>query len=125
MQPDEMQLESILDECLQAIETGKATVDDCLVRYPALRDELTSLLHMASVMRGLEFGPQADPSPYFIEKTRKQLIDHMSTSARPKRSDAQSGFVAPPIRFRIITTLLHKTTIFCICYQVFTNGIFG
>lgn len=99
MQPDEMQLESILDECLQAIETGKATVNDCLARYPTLADDLESLLQMAGVLGGLEFGPQANPTSYFIEKTRQQLVDHMSTSARPKRSDASSGIVAPPISF--------------------------
>lgn len=64
-------IDLILDECLEEIRTGRATVAACLAKYPDLRDELEPLLSLA-----LELGrvQEVKPSAAFRSKTRSRLL---------------------------------------------------
>lgn len=64
-------IDLILDECLEAIRTGRATVAACLAKYPDFRDELEPLLALA-----VELGRAQDikPSAAFKVKTRARLL---------------------------------------------------
>jgi hypothetical protein len=64
-------IEMILDECLEAIRTGRATVAACLAKYPDFQDELGPLLALA-----MELGraQEVKPSAAFRLKTRSRLL---------------------------------------------------
>ena len=59
----------ILSECLQAIERGELTLDQCLARHPARRDELAALLSTAQTLRAASQPqrprrPHRNPAPH-------------------------------------------------------------
>lgn len=66
-----MSLDSVLDTCLQDIQTGKATVDECLSRYPDMASELEPLLRLAERLTAV---PALQPSSHFVRTTRAQLL---------------------------------------------------
>lgn len=74
-------IEEILDLCLKEIRAKRATVRDCLKKYPQYADELEPLLRTAGA---LEAAPEAKPSLAFKLRTRAQLAQLSApASARP------------------------------------------
>jgi hypothetical protein len=63
--------EDILAECIDDIKAGKASVEDCLNRYPSTREQLEPLLRIALEIREL---PDVKPSPSFKMKARVRLM---------------------------------------------------
>ncbi|MFC1927529.1 DUF5667 domain-containing protein [Chloroflexota bacterium] len=63
--------EDILAECIDDIKAGKASVEDCLNRYPSTREQLEPLLRIALEIREPS---DAKPSPSFKMKARVRLM---------------------------------------------------
>ena len=56
-------IEEIVDRCVEEIRGGRATVEDCLRRYPEQRDMLEPLLRAVAAMSALPRGGQPAPDP--------------------------------------------------------------
>jgi hypothetical protein len=67
-------LEGILVQCIEDIKGGKSSIEDCLDKYPSMREELEPLLRIA-----LEIRQPLDvkPSPSFKAKARIWLMDQI------------------------------------------------
>lgn len=75
-------IEQILEDCLNAIESGAATMEECLARYPKYAAQLRPLLRAAS---RFDHGREVKPSPMFKANTRAKLTLHMKKHPRRKR----------------------------------------
>ncbi len=81
-------IEDILDECLKEIQARRATVDDCLRKYPEYAEELRPLLEIALAVQDV---PEIKPSEAFKRATRARLFD-TPKDRKPKTSlDGGSG----------------------------------
>lgn len=74
--------EQILEDCLNAIERGASTLDECVARYPQHAAQLKPLLRAAS---RFERGREVKPSPIFKANARAKLTLHMKAHPRRKR----------------------------------------
>jgi len=105
-----MKKEDILANCIDEIQAGKCTLEDCLARYPHLGDELRPLLKIALGIQAEE----VTPSPEFIQRARKRLLEVMQPSVAPteRRGMDIFGWLKPlalarrPIIAVIIVALL-------------------
>jgi len=73
----------ILAQCIDDIRSGKASLADCLDRYPGIRTELESFLKIALSIKepsGIK------PSDAFKIRARANLMEHIHASQAPKRS---------------------------------------
>ncbi len=61
----------ILDKCLEKIRAGRATVAECLARYPDCALELAPLLDMALAIESI---PDVKPSSNFKQTMRAYLL---------------------------------------------------
>lgn len=61
----------ILARCLDDIEQGRRTVDDCLAAYPEHREELSELLGLVTEMKAL---PPVLPSAAFQAAAAARLL---------------------------------------------------
>jgi hypothetical protein len=75
-------LETILDACLNQIEGGKSSVDECLVRYPDYAAQLRPLLLAATK---LARGREVIPNPSYRMRARSQLNVYMQQNPQRKR----------------------------------------
>jgi hypothetical protein len=75
------ELELILDEVLELVESGEATVDEVLARYPEQAAELYPLLQVASK---LSLGGGVVPSPAFRARDRTNLKLYMQEHPQPR-----------------------------------------
>ena len=66
--------EDILVQCIEDIKAGRASIEDCLDRYPSMREQLEPLLRIALEIRE---PPDVKPSPSFKVKARVQLMDQI------------------------------------------------
>jgi hypothetical protein len=75
-------LELILDTCLNQIEDGESSVDECLARYPEYAGQLQPLLQAASkLVRARELMPD----PAYRMRARSQLNTYMQQNPQRKR----------------------------------------
>ncbi|MBI4330919.1 MAG: hypothetical protein HY673_06535 [Chloroflexi bacterium] len=70
----------IILNCIDEVQSGRATVHDCLTRYPYLKDELEPLLQITASINPVE----ATPSPEFKLRLRNRLLSETG-ERRPKR----------------------------------------
>jgi hypothetical protein len=75
------ELETILDESLDLIESGEATVDEVLARYPEQAAELYPLLQVASKLAN---GGEVMPSLVFKSRDRAHLNLYMQEHPQPR-----------------------------------------
>jgi len=75
-------LETILDTCLNQIEDGESTIDECLTQYPGHAAQLKPLLHAATK---LARGREIMPSPQYKTRARSQLNVYMQQNPQRKR----------------------------------------
>ncbi|MBI2934162.1 MAG: hypothetical protein HYY29_01190 [Chloroflexi bacterium] len=73
-----MNRDEILSYCLDDIMAGRSTVNDCIQKYPYLKDELLPLIEIALQIEE----PAATPSPEFKQRLRNRLL----SPAPPKKS---------------------------------------
>jgi hypothetical protein len=66
--------EDILVQCIEDIEAGRSSIEDCLDRYPSMREQLEPLLRIALAIRE---PPDVKPSPTFKVKARVWLMDQI------------------------------------------------
>jgi hypothetical protein len=76
-------IERVLDRCVQQMQQGKATLDDCLARYPAHRAALAELLPLVVDLRQ---APQVTLSPASVREGRRQLLEQIQPRPRPRWS---------------------------------------
>ena len=81
-------IEEILIQCIDDIKSGRASLADCLDRYPDVRRELEPLLRVA-----LSIKEPADirPSDTFKVRARVNLMEHIHTSQAGKRAVRSSS----------------------------------
>ncbi len=63
--------EEILAQCIADVKAERASVEDCLAKYPRLRKELEPLLKIALA---IEPPPEVSPSPTFKARARARLL---------------------------------------------------
>ncbi len=80
----------ILDQCLERIRAGRATVAECLARYPDCAQQLAPLLQMALAIEGI---PDVKPSLDFKETMRAYLLHLPLQIASSSRN---TGFMLEP-----------------------------
>ena len=66
--------EDILVQCIEDIKAGRASIEDCLDKYPSMREQLEPLLRVAFKIRE---PPDVKPSPSFKVKARVWLMDQI------------------------------------------------
>jgi len=66
--------EDILVQCIEDIKAGRASIEDCLDKYPSMREQLEPLLRVAFEIRE---PPDVKPSPSFKVKARVWLMDQI------------------------------------------------
>lgn len=66
--------EDILVQCIEDIKAGRSSIEDCLDRYPSMREQLEPLLKIAL---GIREPPDVKPSPAFKVKARVWLMDQI------------------------------------------------
>ncbi len=67
--------EDILVQCIDDIKAGRSSIEDCLDRYPSMREQLEPLLRIALEIR--EPPPDIKPSSSFKVKARVWLMDQI------------------------------------------------
>jgi len=85
-------IEEILIQCIEDIKAGKASLADCLDRYPDMRRELEPLLRIAlSIKEPANIGP----SDAFKVRARVNLMEYIHNNSqsgkRAVRSSSQAG----------------------------------
>jgi hypothetical protein len=66
--------EDILAQCIEDIKAGRSSIEDCLAKYPSLREKLEPLLRIALEIRQT---PDVKPSPAFKIRARVWLMDQI------------------------------------------------
>ena len=82
---------NILDRCIRQIETGKASVEQCVSRFPAYRRELERVLPLVARLTSAR---SVKPSLEFRQQSQERLMRRLPI--RPKRAAsfrASQGFV--------------------------------
>jgi hypothetical protein len=75
-------LDDILDDCFRRIRLGEATIDECVVRYPRLADQLRPTLDLAEM---LQHAPVPQLSSEDRQMLRTQVIERVLASRRLAR----------------------------------------
>lgn len=66
--------EEILARCIDEVKAGRSTIEDCVARYPHVREQLEPLLRIALEIRET---PDVRPSTSFRIRARVQLMDQI------------------------------------------------
>nr|HID14241.1 hypothetical protein [Anaerolineae bacterium] len=72
-------LDDILDECLTLLQSGQATLDECLARYPDQAADLRPLLEMAIQVRHV---PPLAPSPVAFDAGKRRMLQALAEKKR-------------------------------------------
>lgn len=87
------ELDNILEECLERIIAGGATIEWCLTNYPEQAEELKPLLEMSLATKN---ALAIKPRPEFRDRARHQLRMALLEMAEKKESRASLfGFLTP------------------------------
>jgi hypothetical protein len=95
-------IESILDQCLEDIRGKRATMAECLAKYPEYARELKPLLEMALAIGEI---PEIAPSAEFRREMRERLLQRPKPDA-PRfdgRADRSSAFDKDPSEIQPIS----------------------
>jgi len=76
-------IEDILAQCIEDIKAGKASLADCLDRYPSMRQQLEPLLRIAL---SIQEPPDVKPSNAFKIRTRVYLMEHIHAGRAAERT---------------------------------------
>ena len=89
-----MKKEEILANCIEEIRGGKSTIEDCIMRYPHLGNELRSLLEIAASLKPDE----VTPSPQFKERAKMHLFDEAQPAPVKESSPLWKWYQLKPSR---------------------------
>jgi len=92
-------IDTIFEECLDRIQSGESSLEECVARYPEHAAELTSLLR-ASTRLGR--AGEVMPSPVFKARTRTELNAYIHAHPRVKRTSPFAWRLA----YNVVTSLL-------------------
>jgi hypothetical protein len=73
-------LADALQDCLDTVATGRATVDECPSRYPELAPDLEPLLR---VCQRLQEAFSVDPSPRYAQAARERFLAALASRRQP------------------------------------------
>jgi hypothetical protein len=79
------QITHIFAECLEAIEDGRLTIDQCLAKYPRYRVQLSELLQVAT---GMQSAPPIFPSQEVRRRSHAHLLANLPTRSPAANSEA-------------------------------------
>ena len=91
-----------LDECLALLGEGRATLEECLARYPEYASDLVPLLEVAIQVRSVS---QPSPDPVAFAAGKRRMLETLaerkrrraiSVSSTPR--SRQPGWIAPALR---------------------------
>jgi hypothetical protein len=74
-------LADALQDCLDAVATGRARVDECPSRYPDLAADLEPLLR---VCQRLQEAFDVEPSPRYAQAARDRFLAGLASRRRPR-----------------------------------------
>ncbi len=101
------QIEQILTDCLAEIRSGKTTVEECLLRFSEMRQELEPLLRMAA---GIQPLPDYRMGESVKQSSREKLLRQIKSVRPPARtsfSDILSlGIPRQPAVVRAVASVL-------------------
>lgn len=91
--------EEILARCIDEVLNGQSTVEDCLRRYPELRNELRPLLEITLSIQP----PKVTPSPEFRRRLRNRLLEVMEPAkAAEGRKEVNHGWFISILSIRAV-----------------------
>ena len=107
--------EDILVQCIDDIKAGRSSIEDCLDRYPSMRERLEPLLRIAL---GIREPPDVKPSAAFKVKARVWLMDQIhgrqAVTKRPwSRYDSQTKPTSYVRRFSMAGVVLAIVLVLC------------
>ncbi|MBI4302955.1 MAG: hypothetical protein HY665_01255 [Chloroflexi bacterium] len=97
-----MNKETILANCINEIQSGRSTIEECLARYPELRDELRPLLELAASIRPAKLAASTE----FKERAKARLFDAMRETRVKPRKQAAGSWVYRLLTARAMTPVL-------------------
>ena len=104
--------EEVLSRCIDEVLSGRSTAEDCLLRYPELRNELKPLLELAISIQP----PKVVPSPEFRRRLRHRLLEVMAPAeAHEDRKEITHGWFTSLLSVRMVAVLL-------LAFVVLTTG---
>ena len=109
--------EDVLAQCLSDIESGKATIDDCLKQHAGEADALRPLLQTALAVRT---APEVNPSPAFEFAATARMANLIAQ--RQRTADSAKATAGPTRRFGRWTTLLVRVTAIVVAASVLLGG---
>lgn len=86
------EFDRVLAECLEDIQSGQSTIDECLEKYPQFQQELKSLLALAAYISDKS---RINPGDEFIQIARHRLLAHISKS----QPEVHQNYAPKPRRF--------------------------
>lgn len=115
-------LDDVLEECINSIKTGKATIDDCLGCYPDMRGELEPLLRTAVLL-------QQAPKPVLSSSFRISARQHLLSAVEAKRSEQgllkpsqMSGFSKGLFRWASLKTAAFRVAVVSLVILLLGGG---
>jgi hypothetical protein len=82
----------LLNDCLDAMERGEASVQECLARHPQHAPRLEGLLRLGDAVRGLSLPA---PAPAQLAAGEERLLQSLGSKAAPKANKPEgAGFLA-------------------------------
>lgn len=93
------EFDDILAWCLDNIESGEMTLEECARAYPEHAAELTELVHAAEYLRltGQESSHVSAPSPMFKSQARERLFERISAET-PQAEPSPAPKIAEPVQ---------------------------
>ncbi|MBI3161869.1 MAG: hypothetical protein HYZ23_05140 [Chloroflexi bacterium] len=110
-------LEETLETCLADIREGRATLNECLSRYPDLADELVPLLRVSISLRGMS---RPQPSERRVLAGRQRVLREFT--ARPPVAWWKRAFAAPALTFAVTATFLFLAVFGTGVFMAVSNG---
>jgi hypothetical protein len=95
------ELDNVVDVCVEQVETGRATVEDCLKRYPHLADELDPILRTAATLFATDV-PSIDPAG--MRTIEKRVLSHARKLNREQESPRT--WLWPQLAIRLAVVML-------------------
>ncbi len=94
--------EEVLASCIDEVLSGRSTAENCLLRYPELRNELKPLLEVALSIQP----PKAVPSPEFRTRLRRRLQEVMSPAETYEDRKVPHGWFVSLLSVRAAAVVL-------------------
>ena len=95
------ELDNVVDVCVEQVETGRATVEDCLKRYPHLADELDPILRTAAMLLATGV-PSIDPAG--MRTIEKRVLSH-ARKLKQEQESPRTG-LWPQLAVRLAVAML-------------------